>query len=220
MNRYNRKFCMVSDFHGQYKQVVSLSQRGSSILLVAGDITKNGTLGEIHDFNEFVGTLAFEYIIVTPGHTDIALQNATIVKNILTNCICLIDEYVEIDGKKIYGTPWIYEEKGAFTSLDRDFLEERWNLIPRDTYILLTHSPSYEVQDLDSNGNSIGDKGLLNAMKEVQPRYHVHGHAHCSPSSISYHHETKTTSVYNASVISKYGEIYNHVNEYLTTWSF
>ena len=57
-------------------------------------------------------------------------------------------------------------------------LKEKWDLIPPDTDVLLTHSPAFEVLDCVDYEGSVGCEELAIAIKRVKPSYHIFGHIH------------------------------------------
>jgi Icc-related predicted phosphoesterase len=219
------EFSMIADFHGRYRDFKSLRGHKNALLIVAGDITKNGTIGELYDFNEFVKTLNYRHVIVTPGNTDLGLENPTIVENILSDCICLIDEYVTIEGYKIYGTPWTLPMNGvnkhiAFTG-DEVLLINKFSAIPKKLDLLITHSPARGVLDRSLIQGRVGSRALMLAIKEAPPKYHVHGHAHNSSGSYGgYYHDNFQTSHFNACAIGAGGATHRQYLEGITTWCF
>ena len=61
-------------------------------------------------------------------------------------------------------------------------LKSKWEKIPFDTNILLTHTPPYGINDLNNSGNGPEPQGCKNLLKEVtervKPKLHVFGHIH------------------------------------------
>ena len=83
----------------------------------------------------------------------------------------LIDSWVEIDGIKFYGTPWCPELKNWAFYADPETLKEKFNLIPNDFDVLLTHCPPKHGQQgvvLDTVwnfGSNFGCEELEDALK-------------------------------------------------------
>ncbi|KAK5642970.1 hypothetical protein RI129_009137 [Pyrocoelia pectoralis] len=98
----------------------------------------------------------------------------------LTNCIYLEDSPVVVYGIKIYGSPWQPEfGKWAFNLPRGKPLLSKWNQIPEDTDILITHGPPLGHGDLVRNGDHVGCVELLSTVQQrVRPKYHVFGHIH------------------------------------------
>lgn len=125
--------------------------------------------------------------------------NSLNIKEYLTNCTYLEDSSVDLYGIKIYGTPWyvniliLFQFKSIIDSYFRqpefgnwgfnlkrgDECLKKWNLIPEDTDILITHSPPLGYGDLVCSGVRAGCTELLaTVQKRVKPKYHVFGHIH------------------------------------------
>jgi Icc-related predicted phosphoesterase len=117
------------------------------------------------------------------GNTKDNISDAVYTDNIkqyLTNCIYLEDSSIEIYGIKIYGTPWQPEFGGWAFNLQRgEECLSKWNLIPNDTDILITHTPPLGYGDLVCSGVRAGCAELLSTVQQrVKPKYHVFGHIH------------------------------------------
>ena len=95
-------------------------------------------------------------------------------KSELTSCIYLEDSSVEIQGLKIYGSPY----QPPTTEGSQECLD-KWNHIPSDTDILVTHGPPLGFGDKTNSGNRAGCVDLLHTVKQrVKPKYHIFGHIH------------------------------------------
>lgn len=117
------------------------------------------------------------------GRKNDNIQDAVKTANIreyLTNCTYLEDSMITLYGIKIYGTPWQPRFGNWAFNLDRgsDCLS-KWNLIPEDTDILITHSPPLGHGDLVCSGVRAGCAELLSTVQQrVKPKYHIFGHIH------------------------------------------
>lgn len=102
------------------------------------------------------------------------------IKECLTNCIYLQDESVSLYGIKIYGTPWQPEFcNWAFNVPRGEPCLAKWEAIPSDTDILITHTPPLGHGDLCCTGVRAGCVELLSTVQQrVHPKYHVFGHIH------------------------------------------
>lgn len=90
----------------------------------------------------------------------------------------LIDELIEIEGIKIYGTPLNPEfHDMAFNKSEKE-LEEHRKSFPQDIDILLTHNPPYGYRDVLFTGERIGEKSLTKAIERIKPKYSIFGHIH------------------------------------------
>lgn len=121
--------------------------------------------------------------IPTLGNSKESLAEAVKTENIrqyLSNCVYLQDECVELYGLKIYGTPWQPEFcKWAFNVKRGKDCLEKWEQIPENLDILVTHTPPVGHGDLCCSGVRAGCVELLATVQQrVKPRYHVFGHVH------------------------------------------
>ncbi|XP_018578376.1 metallophosphoesterase domain-containing protein 1 [Anoplophora glabripennis] len=117
------------------------------------------------------------------GKTKDNIEEAVNTENIrqyLTNCIYLEDSGVELYGIKIYGSPWQPEFGNWAFNLPRgQECLSKWNLIPDDTDVLVTHTPPLGHGDLVCSGVRAGCVELLHSVQNrVKPKYHIYGHIH------------------------------------------
>jgi Icc-related predicted phosphoesterase len=190
------KVVCISDTHNYHDQ---LSLPAGDILIHSGDFTGKGTVNEIEDFNRWLGSIKYKYryIIVVAGNHDFLFdQDEEQARSLLTNCIYLQDESVEIEGRQIYGSPWQPSFlKWAF-NLERDSkeLRDKWKRIPFHLDLLITHCPPKGFCDTlnketitdDPTGRPIVGKvivhmGCDDLYSEVlikKPKNHVFGHIH------------------------------------------
>jgi 3',5'-cyclic AMP phosphodiesterase CpdA len=85
---------------------------------------------------------------------------------------------------KIYGSPWQPNFYDWAFNLPRmgDELKSKWNMIPDDTDILITHGPPNEIRDFVSNWRqgdmNVGCELLLNRIIDIKPVLNIFGHIH------------------------------------------
>lgn len=121
--------------------------------------------------------------IPTLGNSKESMAEAVKVENVkqyLTNCTYLEDESVDIYGLKIYGSPWQPEFcKWAFNLPRGQACLDKWDAIPANLDILITHTPPLGHGDLCCSGVRAGCVELLSSVqKRIKPKYHVFGHIH------------------------------------------
>lgn len=203
------RFICVSDSHTQLeKQPLSFVPDGD-VLLHAGDFSNIGLPRDIQGFNHYLGKLQHRLKVVIAGNHDLTFDlnlvtnrrqylekqfniketffekdlekmGVKTTRELLTNCIYLEDSGIDVCGIKIYGSPWQPEFCGWGFNLERgDPLLEKWNLIPDDTDILITHGPPIGHGDLCFDGLRAGCVELLTSIQErVKPKYNIFGHIH------------------------------------------
>lgn len=178
----------ISDLHGHYPKL-----EGGDLLIVAGDLTAKHTIKEM--FN-FVGWLQFykniykKIIIIAGNHDPVLEKDPNFFKQFQDDKICyLFDSGTEFEGLKIWGSPWTLAFEGmnprckAFTCETEEELAEKWELIPDDVDILVTHSPAQgvldEVEDYISGEiHNCGSSSLIKPMVKSGCRFHIYGHIH------------------------------------------
>ena len=181
------KIVCISDTHGRTDDKDFPEIPDGDILLHAGDISQQGNSDHVSQFNDWLGTLPHQHKIVIAGNHDKMLdpdldENAREMKRILTNCVYLEESAVYIKGIKFYGCP--FSRKGNSTNdafqMSTEELKSKWEKIPFDTDILLTHMPPYGINDLGNySPDPQGCKNLLHEVTErVKPKLHLYGHIH------------------------------------------
>jgi Icc-related predicted phosphoesterase len=173
----------ISDLHGFYPEL-----EGGDLLIIAGDILRSGeSLIELLDFEkEYLRFKKNKYkkIILVAGNHDCILQEEKDYGYTWPYCSYLCDSGTEFEGLKIWGSPWTLSFKGlnpacaAFTGAE-DEIVKKFELIPDDTDILITHGPPIHTFDYsDIYQESVGSKSLYKRVCEIKPKLHVFGHIH------------------------------------------
>jgi Icc-related predicted phosphoesterase len=173
----NVRLVLLADTHGFHRDI---NIPEGDVVIFAGDICSYGDLSELDDFNAFLCQLPHKYKIVVAGNHDFCLERyPQQSKSRLTNAIYLQDQAITLLGIKFYGSPWQPEFMNwAFNLPPGDALKQKWDLIPEDTEVLITHSPPYGFGDLTPGAEHAGDSELLDAIKRVKPIINVFGHIH------------------------------------------
>lgn len=166
------KIVALSDTHMGHRDV---KLPDGDILIHAGDATFLGTKQEIREFNAWLGDLPFKHKIFVAGNHDRMFQvERTLAQEMLTNAIYLQDSMVEIEGLKIYGSPWQPAYNNwAFNVWTDEELARIWANIPPATDILVTHCPPAGILD-----GGLGCRNLRARLEVVKPKLHLFGHIH------------------------------------------
>lgn len=166
----------LADTHSLHDNV---SVPDGDVLICAGDFSNSGDRADLLRFNVWLGSLphARKYICAGNHDWNAFLERETAV-SILTNGIYVQDEAVTIDGYKFYFSPFTQEFCGWAFMLPEDKLKEKWDQIPEDTDVLVTHGPPYGILDRNREGGNCGCRHLLAAVKKLKPKYHLFGHIH------------------------------------------
>jgi Icc-related predicted phosphoesterase len=132
-------------------------------------------------FIKWFGSLDYEYKIFIPGNHDSFMTNLSkkSVELIDTFGITLLlDSSIVINGFKIYGTPWIPKIWKWYFMDDEEGLRKRFEKIPEDTNILITHTPPFGILD-QTFFEHVGSKALLERVMELKDlQIHLFGHIH------------------------------------------
>lgn len=177
----------VSDLHGDYPRL-----DGGDLLIIAGDITSCGLMQEWAYFFAWVKEQSYRKIILVGGNHDAFLnfscssQEARDI-GVYDNtepCEYLVDSGCEFDGLKIWGSPWtswfkdINPRCAYFTERTERALDRRWEMIPPNIDVLVTHSPPYGILDENRDSLHCGSKSLRERLDHIRPKLHVFGHIH------------------------------------------
>lgn len=180
-----KKIVFISDTHNKHKHLTSKGMGnilGSGDILVhAGDCTSLGYKHEIEQFLEWFSNTDFKYKIFIAGNHDFGFEQQTDIAQVYKDLgvIYLFDNEVTIDGIKFYGSPWQPEfHNWAFNLSRGEELAEKWEQIPNDVDILITHGPAYGILDYAPIGGHVGCEELYRKIVEVKPKIHVCGHIH------------------------------------------
>ena len=149
------KITLISDTHNKHK-LITQDLPGGDLLIHAGDISSMGYEHEIREFCKWYNSLDnYTNKVFIAGNHDWGFQiNTEKVKEILDfygNITYLQDNEVLVGEKlvSIYGSPWQPEFYNWAFNLPRkgDELKEKWDNIPSNTDILITHGPAYGYVD-------------------------------------------------------------------------
>ena len=180
-----KKITFISDTHNKHKHLTSKGMGnilGSGDILVhAGDCTSMGQKHEINEFLKWFSNTEFEHKIFIAGNHDFGFEQQTDIDQEFKDLgvTYLFDNDVTIDGIKFYGSPWQPEfHNWAFNLSRGEELAEKWEQIPNDVDVLITHGPAYGILDYAPIGGHVGCEELYRKIVEVKPKIHVCGHIH------------------------------------------
>jgi predicted phosphohydrolase len=167
----------VSDTHGRHGR---LEVPEGDLLLHAGDFSMLGRPDEIRRFDRWLGTLSHRHKVVVAGNHDFLFeQDPSRARPLLAHATYLQDELIELEGLRIWGSPWQpWFHDWAFNLTRGPDLAAKWALIPAGIDVLVTHGPPAAVLDRTVSGEEVGCQDLARALERVRPRLHVFGHIH------------------------------------------
>ena len=171
----------ISDTHSLHRRIPQVPD--GDVLIHAGDCLGAGTLDNVEDLNEWLGTLPHRHKVVIAGNHDWAFQEIPdLAVEALTNAIYLEDSGVIIDGVRFWGSPWTPTFMDWAYMLDRgQSLYKKWQQIPDNTDVLITHGPPKGIGDKVNLGfkcQNVGCVDLLNRLNQLKLKAHIFGHIH------------------------------------------
>ena len=183
------RITFISDTHTKHNQITNFLT-GGDLLIHAGDLTSRGYTTEIENFAKWYdGIDNYDTKMFICGNHDFGFQDdPEKIKGLLTGYKTidyLQDDWMGIGEDvdtmiKIWGSPWQPEfHNWAFNLPRGEKIMEKWNLIPKDVDILVTHGPAFGKLDfVPYDGLNVGCEDLLIKIQEIKPKIHVCGHIH------------------------------------------
>jgi Icc-related predicted phosphoesterase len=180
------KIFAISDTHGRHEQVQI--PEGTDMLIHAGDFSNikspSFNHNEVIDFLMWLQQQPVKYKVIIAGNHDTSIESRLITKKDFKDkgIIYLEHESIEIEGIKIFGSPYTPEFHNWAFNRARNKLGQIWELIPDDTDILITHGPPKGILDSAERNNNnhehAGCSALLKKVLKIQPKYMISGHIH------------------------------------------
>lgn len=169
----------VADTHLYHKK---LSVPDGDILIHAGDLAIRGGLEEIAAAAAWIKSLPHACKIVVAGNHDGAFEKTPAEARALLadpRVVYLEDAGVYVHRLAIWGSPWQPAYGGWSFNLPRGpDIRAKWDLIPAETDILVTHGPARGHGDRCSMAGREGCDDLRDRIREVKPIAHFFGHIH------------------------------------------
>ena len=180
---------LISDTHTKHNQLNGLLP-GGDLIIHAGDMSSMGYKHEIQQFLKWYNNLEYTNKIFIAGNHDWGFQkDPKMCEELLEfyNKVTYLQDNLELIGEdyetavKVYGSPWQPEFYNWAFNLPRMGweLEQKWNDIPLDTDILVTHGPAWgHLDTVKGMSVPLGCELLAERIKVVKPKIHVCGHIH------------------------------------------
>jgi len=214
------KITFISDTHTRQGQIPYSDLPGGNLLIHAGDIMNSGyNKNDIIDFLYWYDSIpGYDKKVFIAGNHDRMFENHPLEANTIVNnygsVIYLQDDDLVLygdgpegnspnDNIRIYGSPWqpwFYD--WAFNLPKNGFgLAGKWEGIPDNTDILVTHGPAFGTLDTVTGRpwDNLGCELLAERIERLRPKIHVCGHIHSG-----YGYEFKNgTHFFNAAVLNE-----------------
>lgn len=181
------KIWHISDTHGHHDLLKI--PNGIDMVIHSGDCSNPrdpyNNEPEVREFIHWFKSLPIKHKVYVAGNHDTSIEKRLVTKQDFTdyNIIYLENEYVEIDGIKLFGSPHTPQFNNWAFMKSREKLERFWrNAIHEPADIIIVHGPPKGILDksYDKIGRmeSCGDRSLLNRVLELKPAYMCFGHIH------------------------------------------
>ena len=217
--QHMHKVTLISDTHTKHRYL-DADLPGGDILIHAGDFMNSGYhKREAIEFFEWFDQIDnYDTKVFIAGNHDRIMQNdaETMQAELVAykTIEYLQDEELVLyyDGHngdmpeenvRIYGSPWqpwFYD--WAFNLPRAGWeLEQKWNDVPSNTDILVTHGPAWGfLDDVEGRrGQHLGCELLTERIKTIRPKIHVCGHIHSGYG----HYFDGHTHFFNAAVLNE-----------------
>jgi Icc-related predicted phosphoesterase len=179
------KIIFISDTHTLHGQMLNEIPEGD-VLVHCGDVSGRGTGREIQDFLAWFSSLPHKNKIFIAGNHDFGFQyrdhvlQKTLESLEEQNIHYLEDSGIEVDGVKFWGSPWTPPFYNWAFMLNEDEIKEKWEIIPRDTNVLITHGPPKGILDLVVyDQENVGCPSLMEEVLKLKDlKAHAFGHIH------------------------------------------
>ncbi len=227
----------ISDLHG-----CKPALQGGDLLIVAGDLTKSDKPIQYGEFAAWIQRQNYTKKILIAGNHDTYFENQgfeaikDVYADIGVDYLCDsgtefrywpplkpgMEDGTILDVKdyKIWGSPWslwfygVNPKCKAFMGSE-NVLRKKFDLIPNDTDILITHSPPYKFLDqakrYDGTYENVGSAYLSARIFDMKPKLHVFGHIHeaYGETEVSGIHWPIPTKLVNCSHVNEHYEPVN-----------
>jgi Icc-related predicted phosphoesterase len=180
------KIWHISDTHTYHGLLII--PEDIDMVIHSGDATnpKNPYLSEdeMQNFIYWYSLLPIKHKVFVAGNHDVCIEKNFIKKDDFERAgiIYLENDYIEIEGIKIWGSP-VTPTFGEWAFMKaRHKTHELWQQIPDDTDIVVVHGPPATMLDLSYNRKneleSCGDSALMKRLLDINPKLCLFGHIH------------------------------------------
>lgn len=182
------KIVAISDLHSNLPKIPKCD-----ILLIAGDIcpdreNRTESVGGSDamffqmkwlnsTFRDWLDSIPAKEVVAVWGNHDFIGQKRphmvpTLRWHLLTDNICTIGDL------KIYGSPWQLPFNGWAFNMPDEEMKRKWDAIPDDVDIIVSHGPPAGYGDLTLDGRHEGSMSMMDRIRDIKPKLVVFGHIH------------------------------------------
>jgi len=169
----------ISDTHQHHKKLIIPE---TDIIIHAGDFTYHGETKECIKFLDwYAQTPAKDKLLICGNHEVSISKHIGLLQMWCQerNITLLRNETVEVQGLKVFGSPYSVEFGAWAYGLPDEKLKDIWDMIPDDVDIVVTHGPAYNQLDRCMDGRLVGSMSLAGRLEKLSNlKLHVVGHIH------------------------------------------
>jgi len=182
------KILHISDTHGFHNQIPFSRFEGVDMVIHSGDCSNWRDAArnqqEVYDFLEWYMKVPVKYKIYVAGNHDSSIESRMFRKHHFEDrgITYLENEYTDIEGLKIFGTP-VTPTFGDWSFMKaRDTIDRFWSMIEDPMDIFVVHGPPKGILDLTYDPfNTLemcGCRSLGRHIKRLKPTLVCFGHIH------------------------------------------
>ena len=176
------KCILLSDTHEAH-ELVRIPD--GDVLIHAGDVSLRGVGEAILRFLDWFAAQPHRHKVLVAGNHDRWFEQEparAATECIQRSIVYLRDRAAHVEGVKFYGSPW--QPKfcdWAFNLGSVSELAAKWDRIPEDTEVLVTHSPPHRIFDLSEHEERMGCVALRHRVLRGLPKLKLHTFGHVHP---------------------------------------
>jgi len=181
------KIWHISDSHGFHKQLQV--PEGIDLVIHTGDCSNHKdpyqNEWEVKDFLMWYEQVDIPNKIYIPGNHDTSIErNLVKASDFISRGIHLLNhDWVDINGIKIFGSPYTPTFGNWAFMKSRETINRVWEQIPEGMDIVGVHGPCKGILDLSydrqNNLEFCGDNALRkHVLDRIKPKYFLSGHIH------------------------------------------
>lgn len=208
------KILHISDTHCNHYQLVIPND--IDMIIHSGDESNSpriDNVGECRDFLEWYSQVPVRYKILVAGNHSTVIFNRWITKAEIEayGIIYLEHEYIELEGIKIFGSPYTPTYGSWSFMKSRATINRLWETVIEPADILILHGPPKGILDLsyDQGGKleRCGDNTLHKLIKGMKPKLVCFGHIHDNQDILNFGTFTRNGITYSNAAAVKDGEM-------------
>lgn len=182
-----KKCWHISDTHTNHR-MLKIPDNIDWLIFSGDESNTNNAINhnELLDFLNWLEYIDVPVKIMIAGNHSFALEKRMVKKREIEErgIIYLENEEVEIEGIKVFGTPYTPRYGNWNFLKDRAKMHKVWDVMSKDVDVIISHGPPKGILDLtydrENNLEMCGDSNIKNRLlnKEFSPKLFCFGHLH------------------------------------------